>query len=176
MCQGCQGSVGVTVHFPLLELQVTYSMPELGAAGLRRGQSRFVWPWAPARLALPRAVQCQLSLAQWEATPCLLHQPQPHSCTTKSSSRPAAAGPRAVPWPWGAAHPQQCPAHTGAAGWEGVKGFCHSKRDSNTQESSYCKAKAEPEQCHPPAETGILRRLNILLLQNQCFHSMLRIP
>lgn len=109
MCQGCQGSVGVTVHFPLLELQVTYSMPELGAAGLRRGQSRFVWPWAPARLALPRAVQCQLSLAQWEATPCLLHQPQPHSCTTKSSSRPAAAGPRAVPWPWGAAPPSAVP-------------------------------------------------------------------
>lgn len=107
----------------------------------------------------PWLLQCQPSLAQGKqlcaSFTSLSHAPAP----------PAAApgvllqgpGTWAVTEPQGAAHPWQCTAHTGAPGWECAGGFCHSKRDSTTQKSSYCKAKAEPEQCHTPAETGILR-------------------
>lgn len=46
----------------------------------------------PASLALPMAVAMPAHPGPEEGTPCLFHQPQPPSCTTKSSSRPAAGG------------------------------------------------------------------------------------
>lgn len=112
----------------------------------------------------PWLLQCQLSLAWGYQLRASLTNHTPAAPKTAPGLLLQGPGCPRAPWPWGAAHPQQCPAHTGAAGWESVKGFCHSKRDSNTQESSYCKAKAEPEQCHSSAGTGILRNYLIFPL------------
>lgn len=113
-----------------------------GAAGLRRGQSWSVLPWAPCQ-AHPTHGCCNARFLSPGGMQPLLPQLQPHSHTTTSTSGPCSCrdrghrlSHRAPHSPHRAGHPRQCPAQLGAAGHECVCRFlqrCNSKRDSRAQ-------------------------------------------
>lgn len=135
----------------------------------------------PARLTLPTAAAVPAlpgpggsnSVPPSPASTTLLHHhKQLQACCCREQGHGLSRSPHS---PRGAAHPGQCPAHTGAAGCVST-GFCSSEKDSNAQESSYCEAKAEPQQCHPPVDRDFEETTQYPpFLQNQCFHPMLRI-
>lgn len=154
----------MTLHFPFLELQVTYSMTSLR----RRRSKERTKPVCFAMGPLPgspclRLLQCQLSLAQGEATLCLLCQPQPHSCTTTSSSRPAAAGNRDTGCPGAPTAHEGLPTLGSALPTRELQDVC--------LQASAAAKRIQMLRNHPtarlrlnhsnatPLQTGILRRL-----------------
>lgn len=134
----------MTLHFPFLECQATYAMTEFRRCRSKeRTKSVCSAAGTLPDLPYPQLLQCQVSLAQGEETPCPLPQHQPRSRAATSTSGPCCCrdrghrlSHRAPHSPRGAGCPRQCPAQLGAAGCEHVSRFlqhCSSKRNSRAQ-------------------------------------------